>query len=45
MSGAQDFNNATKKIAIKRKKLPVWPMATIPALEGALSNLIKEGVV
>ncbi len=45
MSGAESSKNATKTIAIKRKRVPVWPLATRAALEAALSSLTKAGSV
>jgi hypothetical protein len=39
------FPNASPKIAIKRKRAPVWPLATRGYLEQALTGLIDKGTV
>ena len=39
------YPNAAPKIAIKRKRAPVWHFATRGVLEQALSDLIDKGVV
>ena len=39
------FTNAAPKIAIKRKRTPVWPFATRATLEQAISGLIANGSV
>jgi hypothetical protein len=37
--------NAATKIPLKRKRAPVWPFATRPILEQALTALIEFGTV
>jgi len=39
------YPNAAPKIAIKRKRAPVWPLASRGILEQALSGLIDKGSV
>jgi hypothetical protein len=39
------FPNATPKIAIKRKRSPVWSFTTREVLEQAISGLIDRGIV
>ena len=43
MSAQPITNDASKKISIKRKRVPIWPLATRPSLELALTSLISLG--
>jgi hypothetical protein len=45
MSGQLEADNAPKKIAIKRKRAPVWPLATRPVLESATTTLVERGII
>ncbi len=45
MSGQPAQFNATPKSPLKRKRAPVWPLATRHALETALEALIERGTV
>ena len=40
---AKPIDNASKKIALKRKRAPVWPLATRVSLEQAVSALAEQG--
>jgi len=39
------INNAAPKIALKIKRAPVWPFATMIVLEQAISTLVERRTV